>query len=418
MAKKSLLDPVKEQEEDKSLETALRPKSFDEFPGQEEIKKQLKIFVTAALEREEPLDHTLLYGPPGLGKTTLARIIAETMGVEFAPTSGPAIRRKGDLAALLTTIKEKSVLFIDEIHRLSSDLEEYLYSAMEDFFIDIITGEGLGANSVRFHVNPFTLIGATTRTGLLKAPFRDRFGIIQRLDFYDNSSLCSIVERSAKLLNVSLTPSASLEIAKRSRGTPRIVNRLLRRVRDYAQVKSNQIKPNQTKPNQTKSNQIKPNQIKPNQTKPNQTKPNQTKPNQTKSNQTKSNQTKSNQIKSNQIKSNQTKPNQTKSKKTVDQDLACYALNELGINEMGLTKLDRDFLKILYHDFGEHPVGIETLSSNLSEEVETLEDFHEPYLLREGFIRKTPRGRVLTKKGQSFIAATVGKKQKEQEELF
>ena len=348
MAKKSLLDPVKKQEEDKSLETALRPKSFDEFPGQEEIKKQLKIFVTAALERKEPLDHTLLYGPPGLGKTTLARIIAETMGVDFAPTSGPAIRRKGDLAALLTTIKERSVLFIDEIHRLSADLEEYLYSAMEDFFIDIVTGEGLGANSVRFHVNPFTLIGATTRTGLLKAPFRDRFGIIQRLDFYDNDSLCSIVERSAKLLNVSLTPPAGLEIAKRSRGTPRIVNRLLRRVRDYAQVKSKQVK----------------------------------------------------------------------SKEKVDQDLACYALNELGINEMGLTKLDRDFLKTLYHDFGEHPVGIETLSSNLSEEVETLEDFHEPYLLRKGFIRKTPRGRVLTKKGQSFIAAAVGKKQKEQEELF
>jgi len=341
MAKKSLLDPV--MQEDQSLETALRPKSFDEFPGQDEIKKQLKIFVKATLERGEPLDHSLLYGPPGLGKTTLARIIAETMAVDFVPTSGPAIRRKGDLAALLTTLKERSVLFIDEIHRLSADLEEYLYSAMEDFFIDIVTGEGLGANSVRFHLNPFTLIGATTRTGLLKAPFRDRFGIIQRLDFYDKNSLCSIVERSAKLLNISLTPSARLEIAQRSRGTPRIVNRLLRRVRDYAQVDK---------------------------------------------------------------------------KKEVDKDLASFALNELGINDLGLTKLDRDFLKTLYHDFEGHPVGIETLSSNLSEEVETLEDFHEPYLLREGFIRKTPRGRVLTKKGENFIAKLVPQKEKEQKELF
>ena len=342
MAKKSLLDPVKEQE-DKNLETALRPKNFDEFPGQDEIKKQLKIFVLATLEREEPLDHTLLYGPPGLGKTTLARIIAETMQVDFVPTSGPAIRRKGDLAALLTTLKERSVLFIDEIHRLSADLEEYLYSAMEDFFIDIVTGEGLGANSVRFHVNPFTLIGATTRTGLLRAPFRDRFGIIQRLNFYNHDSLCSIVERSAKLLDLSLTPSAGLEIAKRSRGTPRIVNRLLRRVRDYAQVEK---------------------------------------------------------------------------KAKVDQDLASYALNELGINEMGLTKLDRDFLKTLYYDFDGNPVGIETLSSNLSEEVETLEDFHEPYLLREGLIRKTPRGRVLTEKGQKFISKLSPKKKKDQGELF
>ena len=342
MAKKSLLDPVKEQE-DKSLETALRPKNFDEFPGQDEIKKQLKIFVMATLERKEALDHTLLYGPPGLGKTTLAKIIADTMQVPFVATSGPAIRRKGDLAALLTTLKDNSVLFIDEIHRLSTELEEYLYSAMEDFFIDIVTGEGLGASSIRFHLNPFTLIGATTRTGLLRAPFRDRFGIIERLNFYDQMSLCSIVERSAKLLNISLTSSASLEIAKRSRGTPRIVNRLLRRVRDYAQVEK---------------------------------------------------------------------------KKDIDQGLANYALNELGVNEMGLTKLDREFLKVIYHDFEGHPVGIETLASNLSEEVDTLEDFHEPYLLREGLIRKTPRGRVLTQKGQSFISKEVPKKKKEQEDFF
>ena len=341
MAKQSLLN-TSPKVEDKSLEKALRPKNFEEFPGQDDIKKQLKIFVSAALERKEPLDHTLLYGPPGLGKTTLARIIADTMKVDYIPTSGPAIRRKGDLAALLTTLKERSILFIDEIHRLNADLEEYLYSAMEDFFIDIVTGEGLGANSVRFHINPFTLIGATTRTGLLKAPFRDRFGIIQRLDFYNVDSLCVIVERSARLLDISLTPSASYEIAQRSRGTPRIVNRLLRRIRDYAQIAK---------------------------------------------------------------------------KKKIDKELACYALEELGINSMGLTQLDRNFLKALYFDFDGKPVGVDTLSSTLSEEVDTLEDFYEPYLLRQGFIRKTARGRILTAKGQSLISKSSQKKN-QQKELF
>ncbi|MBC6415517.1 MAG: Holliday junction branch migration DNA helicase RuvB [Bdellovibrionales bacterium] len=330
MAKKSLLNDTP-LEEDKNLEKALRPKNFEEFPGQEDIKKQLKVFVSAALERKEPLDHTLLYGPPGLGKTTLARILADTMEVHFVPTSGPALRRKGDLAALLTALKENSILFIDEIHRLPKELEEYLYSAMEDFFIDIVTGEGLGANSIRFNINPFTLIGATTRTGMLKAPFRDRFGIIERLDFYDINSLCAIVKRSAKLLNIYLDSSATREIAQRSRGTPRVLNRLLRRIRDYAQV----------------------------------------------------------------------------AKKTkIDKDLACYALENLGINSMGLTKLDQNFLKVLYVDLGQ-PVGIETLSSALSEDVQTLEDFYEPYLLRQGFVRKTPRGRVLTKKGENLISQTI-----------
>ncbi|MCZ0932241.1 MAG: Holliday junction branch migration DNA helicase RuvB [Oligoflexia bacterium] len=328
MAKKSLLN-LNQELEDKSLERALRPKSFAEFPGQDSIKKQLKVFVSAAKQRKEPLDHTLLYGPPGLGKTTLARIIADTMEVDYVPTSGPAIRRKGDLAALLTTLKERSVLFIDEIHRLSADLEEYLYSAMEDFFIDIVTGEGLGASSMRFHISPFTLIGATTRTGLLKAPFRDRFGIMQRLDFYDVDSLCSIVNRSAQLLDVKLSSEGAKELAQRSRGTPRIVNRLLRRIRDYAQVAG---------------------------------------------------------------------------KEKIDKDLACYALEELGINNQGLTRLDMEILKTLHFDFGGQPVGIDTLSSALSEEADTLEDFYEPYLIRQGFIRKTPRGRVLSKKGQNFIS--------------
>ena len=329
MATKSLLD-LKQKSEDKRLEKALRPKNFEEFPGQDTIKKQLKVFVSAALERKEPLDHTLLYGPPGLGKTTLARIIADTMKVEYVSTSGPAIRRKGDLAALLTTLKAGTVLFIDEIHRLSSDLEEYLYSAMEDFFIDIVTGEGLGAQSVRFHISPFTLIGATTRTGLLKAPFRDRFGIMERLDFYDVDSLCKIVERSASLLKIQLSPSGAREIAKRSRGTPRIVNHLLRRIRDYAQVAQ---------------------------------------------------------------------------KNCVDKELACYALEELGVNQLGLNRLDTEILKTLHFDFSGSPVGIDTLSSALSEETDTLEDFYEPYLIRQGFIRKTPRGRVLTQKGQDFISS-------------
>ena len=345
MTTKSILD-LKQKPEDKQLEKALRPKSFDEFPGQDPIKKQLKVFVSAALERKEPLDHTLLYGPPGLGKTTLARIIADTMEVNFVSTSGPAIRRKGDLAALLTTLQTRSVLFIDEIHRLSSDLEEYLYSAMEDFFIDIVTGEGLGAQSVRFHLSPFTLIGATTRTGLLKAPFRDRFGIMERLDFYDVDSLCAIVKRSARLLKIKLNNDGSKEIAKRSRGTPRVVNRLLRRIRDYAQVSKKDL---------------------------------------------------------------------------IDKEMACYALQELGVNSLGLNRLDTEILKTLHFDFSGSPVGIDTLSSALSEEPDTLEDFYEPYLIRQGFIRKTPRGRVLTKKGQEFISqefAKTDKVKKQQGELF
>ena len=344
MAKKSLLN-LNQDVEDKNLEKALRPKSFEEFPGQDTIKKQLKVFVVAAQQRKEPLDHTLLYGPPGLGKTTLARIIADTMEVDFAPTSGPAIRRKGDLAALLTTLRENSVLFIDEIHRLSSDLEEYLYSAMEDFYIDIVTGEGLGANSMRFQVAPFTLVGATTRTGLLKAPFRDRFGIMQRLDFYNVDSLCAIVNRSAQLLKMKLSHDGAQELAKRSRGTPRIVNRLLRRIRDYAQVAG---------------------------------------------------------------------------KQNIDKDLACYALEELGVNKLGLTRLDVEILRSLHFDFGGQPVGIDTLSSALSEEPDTLEDFYEPYLIRQGFIRKTPRGRVLSERGEKFVFQEFKKRanKTQQGELF
>lgn len=315
---------------DQAMENQLRPLKFEDFPGQENVKEKLQVFVHAALQRKEPLDHTLLYGPPGLGKTTLARIIAETMGVKFCGTSGPAIRRKGDLAAILTTLKPTQVLFIDEIHRLSSDIEEYLYSAMEDFFIDIVTGEGMGAQSIRFHLNPFTLVGATTRTGLLKAPFRDRFGIRERLDFYETGALSQIVKRSALILKMNLNKEGAEEIAKRSRGTPRMVNHLLKRIRDYAQVKG---------------------------------------------------------------------------KTLIDGKLARYALDRLGVNQFGLNQMDMEILQTIHKNFSGGPVGVDTLSAGLNEESDTLEDFYEPYLLRQGFIQKTPRGRVLTERGQAVINA-------------
>ena len=316
--------------EDTAPDNELRPLRFEDFPGQSEIKKKLGVFVKAALQREEPLDHTLLSGPPGLGKTTLARIIAETMGVEFRGTSGPAIRRKGDLAAMLTTLKPGQVLFIDEIHRLSGDIEEYLYSAMEDFFIDIVTGEGMGAQSVRFQLNPFTLVGATTRTGLLKAPFRDRFGIRERLDFYDTASLSQIVKRSAQILKIRITDGGAKEVAQRGRGTPRVVNHLLKRIRDYAQVKKSP---------------------------------------------------------------------------SIDRQTACYALEELGINRFGLSRMDMDILNLIHTGFSGGPVGIDTLSAGLNEESHTLEDFYEPYLLRRGFLKKTPRGRILTDRGRIVITS-------------
>lgn len=306
---------------DLGVEQSLRPKVFEDFPGQDKVKQKLKVFTEAAVKRGQPLDHTLLCGPPGLGKTTLAHILANTMGAEFRSTSGPALHRKGDLAAILTSLKAGSVFFIDEIHRLSRDVEEYLYSAMEDFFIDIVTGEGLGARSMRFQLNPFTLVGATTRAGLLKAPFRDRFGIVERLSFYDRESLTSILRRSATLLGVELTEEGADHIARRSRGTPRIANRLLKRVRDYADIRSSGI---------------------------------------------------------------------------VTGDLADYALNELEVDQLGLDQMDRRILTLILEKFGGGPVGIDTLSAALSEEVDTLEEVYEPFLLQEGFIQKTPRGRMVT----------------------
>ena len=316
------------QEADISAEVSLRPKSFDEFPGQGKVKEKLKVFIQAAKKRSEPLDHTLLCGPPGLGKTTLAHILANSLEVDFKSTSGPALHRKGDLAAILTSLKAGSVFFIDEIHRLSRDVDEYLYSAMEDFYIDIVTGDGLGARSMRFQLNPFTLVGATTRAGLLKAPFRDRFGIMERLSFYDRESLITILQRSATLLNIELQTDGAQQIARRSRGTPRVANRLLKRVRDYADVNGEGI---------------------------------------------------------------------------VTAELAAYALDKLEVDQLGLDPMDRRILWLIHNKFAGGPVGIDTLSAALSEEVDTLEEVYEPFLLQEGLLQKTPRGRTITELSRSHL---------------
>ena len=312
---------TEETEEDKKIEGTLRPRYLEEYIGQEKIKETLRIFIDAAKSRGEALDHVLFYGPPGLGKTTLCGIIANEMGVNLKVTSGPAIEKPGEMAAILNNLQEGDVLFVDEIHRLNRQVEEVLYPAMEDFAIDIMLGKDSSARSIRLELPKFTLVGATTRAGLLTAPLRDRFGVVQRREFYSPEELCVIVKRSAKVLGVTIEEGGAWEIARRSRGTPRLANRLLKRVRDFAQVKYDGI---------------------------------------------------------------------------ITKEVADFALDILDVDKLGLDNNDRTLLLTLIQKFSGGPVGLETLAASIGEDAGTLEDVYEPYLLMNGLINRTPRGRMAT----------------------
>lgn len=321
------LSPEPDQEE-AAYEVTLRPRSFGEFVGQRKIKDNLKVFIAAASMRKEPLDHALFFGPPGLGKTTLAAIISNELSVNIKTTSGPVLERPGDLAAILTNLSDRDILFIDEIHRLPRIVEEVLYPAMEDYNLDIIIGQGPNARTLKLNLPRFTLIGATTRTGLLTSPLRDRFGVICRLDFYNPDELGEIVNRSAQLLEIEIKAAAAEEIAKRSRGTPRIANRLLKRIRDFAQVKGNGV---------------------------------------------------------------------------VDMDITKNALAALDVDNLGLDEIDRKLLETLIEKFSGGPAGIDAIAASMREDRETIEDVCEPFLLQEGLIERTSRGRLATKLAYSHL---------------
>lgn len=318
----------KEKTENDSIENTLRPLFLSDFIGQHKIKENLKVFIESAKIRKETLDHTLFYGPPGLGKTTLSQIIAHEMGVGFKGTSGPIISKAGDLAAILTNLQPNDILFIDEIHRLHTSVEEVLYSAMEDYKLDIIIGEGPAARTIKIDLPKFTLVGATTRLGLLSNPLRDRFGIPLKLNFYTPEELQKIVERDCEILNVSISSEASYEVAKRSRGTPRIAIRLLKRVRDFAIVAK---------------------------------------------------------------------------KQEIDLEIVKLALERLNVDEIGLDSSDIKYLKFIIENYGGGPVGIDTISAGLSEERDSIEDTIEPYLIQQGFINKTPRGRIATQNAYKHL---------------
>ena len=328
---------------EESFEDSLRPSTLDDFIGQSQLKENLAVFISAARARGEALDHVLFYGPPGLGKTTLAHIISNELGSQINVTSGPAVDKAGDLAAILTNVETRDVLFIDEIHRLSPIIEEMLYPAMEDYHIDIIIGQGPSARTVRLEIQKFTLVGATTRAGLLTSPLRDRFGVILRFDFYTPDEICTIIKRSARILGVEVTEDGAMEVAGRSRGTPRIANRLLRRVRDYAEVKANGV---------------------------------------------------------------------------VTQEVASHALTMLEIDEKGFDKMDRRILLTIIDTFNGGPVGVDAISSALHEERDAIEDLYEPFLIQEGFINRTPRGRIATAKAYEHLNRPYDEKLNNQQKLF